>query len=107
MQDHAPQGIASEPSIGFDCQSCGACCAYSDTWPEFDDNDTCDGIPEELCDCDTGRMRCIGNRCIALIGQLGVHVSCTIYANRPNVCREFEPGSAECRRVRKTLGEAL
>lgn len=48
--------------MSVDCQSCGACCAYSDTWPEFLDEDTCEGIPDEMCNCETGRMKCNGDR---------------------------------------------
>jgi len=33
-------------------------------------------------------------RCIALAGEVGQAVSCTIYANRPSACRDFAPLSA-------------
>ncbi len=86
--------------MSFDCQSCGACCAFSYDWPEFSEEDNCEGIPLEMCDCDHGRMRCIGDRCVALSGQIGVKVSCAVYAARPVVCKQFEPGTEECKRVR-------
>ncbi|MFP3506912.1 YkgJ family cysteine cluster protein [Burkholderia sp. SIMBA_062] len=86
--------------MSFDCQSCGGCCAYSHTWPEFLEEDTCDGIPEEMCDCETGRMKCDGDRCVALVGKVGEQVSCSIYEHRPGVCREFMPGSDGCHQVR-------
>ncbi|PTB84579.1 zinc/iron-chelating domain-containing protein, partial [Pseudidiomarina aestuarii] len=31
-------------------------------------------------------------RCVALDGEIGVQVGCTIYANRPSPCREFIAG---------------
>lgn len=90
----------------LDCTTCGACCAWSDNWPEFTDETDAhmDGIPIELCDCDNGRMKCDGNRCLALQGDIGKRVSCSIYAHRPLVCREFQPGEPGCLMVRKGLG---
>ncbi|WP_353850731.1 YkgJ family cysteine cluster protein [Burkholderia multivorans] len=85
--------------MSLDCQSCGGCCAYSHTWLEFREEDTCDGIPEEMCDCETGRMKCDGDRCVALAGKIGQRVSCSTYEHRPSVCREFMPGSGGCRQV--------
>jgi Fe-S-cluster containining protein len=35
-------------------------------------------------------------RCIALEGTLGKHVSCSIYELRPRPCRIVEAGSKEC-----------
>jgi Fe-S-cluster containining protein len=39
-------------------------------------------------------MRCVGNRCSALDGDVGVQTSCTVYAVRPEVCRSCMPGDA-------------
>lgn len=84
-----------------DCQSCGACCAYSDTWPEFLEEDDGDGIPEAMCDCEHGRMKCIGDRCVALVGVIGEKVACAVYPNRPSVCRQFPHGNVDyCNTVR-------
>jgi hypothetical protein len=51
-------------------------------------------------------MRCEGNRCSALDGDVGVQTSCTIYAVRPEVCRSCQPGDAECNIARKKFGLA-
>jgi hypothetical protein len=90
----------------LDCTTCGACCAWSDTWPEFTEESDrhMEGIPMELCDCDNGRMACDGNRCRALEGRIGEKVACTIYPYRPLVCRQFQPGGQGCLIVRKGLG---
>ncbi|MBG6083168.1 YkgJ family cysteine cluster protein [Rubrivivax gelatinosus] len=82
------------------CVSCGACCAYSYDWPEFEEEDDLDGVPVEMCDCDHGRMKCVGDRCVALEGVIGQAVRCAIYAGRPNVCRRFLPGTDACTQVR-------
>jgi len=39
-----------------------------------------------------------------LEGELGVCVGCSVYANRPLVCREFQAGSADCLMVRRKFG---
>ena len=88
------------PQILSPCVSCGACCAFSYDWPEFGDDDDLDGIPENMCDCDTGRMKCEGDRCVALVGEIGGSVRCAVYEARPGVCRTFAPATPECSTVR-------
>jgi hypothetical protein len=50
------------------CRTCGACCSYSLEWPRFSlENDAVlDLIPPAFVDDEQGRMRCDGDRCIAL-----------------------------------------
>jgi Fe-S-cluster containining protein len=89
------------------CQTCGACCVFSHTWPELGEEDPDgDGIPLELVDCETGRMKCDGDRCLALEGVVGKKVRCTVYAHRPKVCREFSPQNRphDCNTVRAHSG---
>ncbi len=49
-------------------------------------------------------------RCVALLGEVGGSVRCTIYENRPSPCREFEchsetlAGNADCNRARASHG---
>ena len=85
----------------LDCIKCGACCCYSDTWPQFqtDESDT-SGVTEELINGSELRMKCNGDRCIALKGTLFESVSCSIYKNRPLVCREFLADTKICKKVR-------
>ena len=90
--------------MSFDCVTCGACCAYSDSWPVFIGTGDAEGIPDELIDSEHGRMLCHGNRCAALAGELGNRAQCSVYANRPLVCREFQPGSEDCVTVRRSFG---
>ena len=35
--------------------------------------------------------------CIALQGDIGHRVRCSIYGRRPSVCRAFRPGGRECK----------
>jgi Fe-S-cluster containining protein len=90
--------------VSFDCVTCGACCAYSESWPVFIGTGDAEGIPDELIDSEHGRMLCHGNRCAALAGELGNRAQCSVYANRPLVCREFQPGSEDCVMVRRSFG---
>ncbi|WP_092742684.1 YkgJ family cysteine cluster protein [Xaviernesmea oryzae] len=93
----------------FDCQACGACCAYSQEWPRFslESDEDLDKIPEDLVAADLSGMRCEADRCLALDGTLGLHVGCRIYAVRPIVCRDCMPGDPECLMARARLTETL
>jgi hypothetical protein len=51
-------------------------------------------------------MRCIGDRCSALSGQVGIATACEIYAERPDVCRACEPGDEACGIARSKHGLA-
>ncbi|HEY3643552.1 MAG TPA: YkgJ family cysteine cluster protein [Xanthobacteraceae bacterium] len=90
------------------CQSCGACCAYSKEWPRFSTEDDADlaRIPPAFVDDTQGRMRCNGDRCTALLGDIGIATSCTVYAVRPEVCRTCLPGDDACRMARLAFGLA-
>lgn len=90
------------------CQACGACCAYSAEWPRFslESEAALARIPPAFVDDANGRMRCIGNRCAALTGEVGMATACAIYAIRPQVCRACEPGDPECNIARRHHGLA-
>jgi len=49
-------------------------------------------------------MKTIDSRCVALTGVIGESVGCSIYANRPDACRKFAPGSALCIEARIKRG---
>lgn len=90
----------------FDCQACGACCAYSAEWPRFtlEDDAALDAIPVALVDASLSRMRCDGDRCAALAGAIGHNTACSIYALRPEVCRACQPGDEACLIARRHFG---
>lgn len=56
-----------------ECQACGACCSFSLEWPRFslESDAQLNLIPPAYVDSELGRMRCIGNRCAALVGDVG------------------------------------
>ncbi len=101
------------------CQSCGACCAsyrVSFYWAEADD---APGgiIPAHLTEMVSPHLRCMKGtatkpvRCIALKGEVGKQVSCSIYSQRSSTCREFdvfEPDGSpnpRCAALRRQLPE--
>jgi len=51
-----------------------------------------------------GRMRCEGDRCAALVGDVGIATSCAIYTVRPDVCRACVPGDDACEMARRRFG---
>ena len=93
----APQGDA------LDCRGCGACCSYSREWPRFtlEEDAYLDLIPAKFVDERGAGMRCIGDRCSALIGEIGQSTSCGIYSQRPDVCRACQPGDDACLMARE------
>ncbi|WP_296526571.1 YkgJ family cysteine cluster protein [Rhodoplanes sp.] len=90
----------------WSCQACGACCAYSAEWPRFslESEVALALIPAGFVDDAAGRMRCEGDRCTALLGEVGQATACAVYAVRPDVCRTCEPGDPECRMARARHG---
>jgi len=90
--------------VSFDCQSCGACCAYKWSWPILRrDRSDAAGIPSQMVRADLPLMRTEGSRCVALEGVVGQRVGCSIYGERPTACRNFQPGSALCLEARKAV----
>lgn len=91
------------------CLDCGACCAFfrvSFYWAEAEAND----IPPPLVEPINTRFSCMAGtnqrapHCRALIGDVGRRVGCAIYAQRPQPCREVQPGDAQCNKARAGYG---
>lgn len=105
-----------EAEMTLDCQTCGACCGHD--WEITVENG--ENVP-------TGYLRSVRNVigfasfeadyikrmnkpdgvCAALKGKIGADCSCKIYDRRPNMCREFAPGTPECLAARSSAGVAL
>ena len=101
METGKPSANSESP-----CQSCGACCSYSQNWPRFtiEDDAQLDLIPAKYVNERLSGMRCEGDRCSALSGKIGEATACTIYAVRPEVCRTCMPGDPECDMARRRHG---
>ena len=77
-----------------DCKRCGACC-IDQLLPLVPD----DQVPIHMIN--GAVMGTQGGRCIALRGRLGIDPRCSIYDQRPMVCRVFPPGSQQCHTIRR------
>jgi Fe-S-cluster containining protein len=107
----------------YDCQSCGACCVHLGPY---------DGNAYVYLDKDEARRmlrlalrvieNALGSRCLAAAphegafgfpacvafeGELGGRCGCSVYEERPDVCRQFEAGSDLCREARERAGLPL
>lgn len=91
------------------CNTCGACCSYSADWPRFtiEEEDALDRLPHDLVNDSLSGMRCNGVRCSALLGTVAVATSCSIYADRPVVCRACQPADDACNIARQAHGLPL
>lgn len=78
------------------CLSCGACCAFfrvSFYWGEAASAGGC--VPDALTTQVSPHLSCMQGtsqkpaRCVALTGQVGQAVACSIYQQRSSTCREF------------------
>jgi Fe-S-cluster containining protein len=105
-----------------DCLTCGACCAspfegagYIRLSVAEEERLGRKGLPVlEVLPDPEDRIVLLGTKrnnqgvhvCIALAGKVGTQVACSIYADRPELCRQFEAGSPECHQARRALGLA-
>ncbi|MBN1504142.1 MAG: YkgJ family cysteine cluster protein [Candidatus Eisenbacteria bacterium] len=79
------------------CLTCGACCARFRVSFYWGETDAVKGgtVPFVLTEHVTRFRLCMQGtnqrnpRCVALKGEIGKRVTCTIYATRPTTCREF------------------
>jgi len=93
------------PSDLFDCNRCGACCSYLADWPQLTTarDRGPDGPPAHMVTED-GYMHCHGDRCSALVGEVGGRTGCSIYERRPQVCRDCTIESPSCLVARRAFG---
>jgi Fe-S-cluster containining protein len=112
-------GFALIHPMDHPCLRCGACCAFFRVafhWSEAE-GVTGGSVPLALTEkLDLHRLAMRNDhaakpRCIALVGVVGSAAHCSIYQQRPSVCREVVPSwefgavSSQCDRAR--LGHGL
>ena len=96
------------------CQSCGACCVSFRVDLELAGGAFAwgQGVPLAMTVPVTANIvRMCGTdaaepRCVALVGEVGQSVICSIYDGRPSPCREFDTEHAACNRARQRCGLA-
>ncbi len=95
-----------------DCTRCGACCVYGLVIPinrrepepllryiEVTLDDAPDVVVERAFERDE-----TDGRCSNLAGEVGVEIGCTVYPDRPQLCRDFDAGSDRCFGYRRMHG---
>ncbi|MDE1545292.1 YkgJ family cysteine cluster protein [Dechloromonas agitata] len=105
----------SEETTVSPCQSCGACCASFRV--DFHPAELAGGrfawgqgvphslsVPVTACIVRMAGTDRAAPRCVALDGEIGLAVRCTIYAERPSPCREFDTEHSACNRARQRHG---
>lgn len=110
-----------------DCRTCGACCigGYDDGggWADCTVEDVIRmsrRVRDQLVSLHVGWAttdkylatptvfsESFGDSCKFLRGTPGKRVSCRIYETRPEVCRDFKPGSKRCKEARREIEERL
>ncbi|MFA6231728.1 MAG: YkgJ family cysteine cluster protein [Rhodanobacter sp.] len=100
------------------CLRCGACCSIFRVAFHWSEAEPAVGgcVPIELTEkLDPHRLAmrysdAAARRCIGLQGTIGEAAHCSIYAQRPSVCREVQPSwetgtvSAQCDKARLAHG---
>ena len=101
--------MAPSPDDASPCQTCGACCArfrVSFYWSEA----LVRNLPDALVEQVNPWMSCMAGtqgpapHCAALQGTVGTHVSCAIYAQRPEPCRQVQVRDDKCTQARAKYG---
>lgn len=96
---------AASATLSAGCRGCGACCAafrVSFYWAEAEVL----GLPTTLIEQIGPWYACLAGtdapspRCLALHGELGKRVLCSVYEQRPSPCREVQPGDGQCTKAR-------
>jgi len=102
--------MSADPSGSANpCVRCGACCAtyrVSFYWSEAEANGLPAALTEKLSpwtSCMAGTNR-PAPRCLALRGEIGADIACSVYTQRPSPCRELQAGDEQCHRARAHHG---
>lgn len=99
--------MLSQISAQDACLSCGACCAFfrvSFYWAEGE------GMPSEVVEELTPVYSCMKGtnqqnpHCVMLSGEIGQHVSCSMYEHRSSSCKEVQTGDEQCNKARHAYG---
>ncbi|HMU40845.1 MAG TPA: YkgJ family cysteine cluster protein [Pseudomonadota bacterium] len=97
-----------EPPL--DCQACAACCRHAfELVPVLPTEEMCVKHPQLVQK--SGKCLTVARdpdkKCCAVLGKTeSGHYRCRLYAERPNTCREFTAGSANCVEARLRIGIA-
>lgn len=105
--------VITDPAVPVpDCIPCGACCVYGLVIPinrrepeplqryiEVTLDEAPDVVVERVFERDER-----DGRCVNMAGEVGVEIGCTVYPDRPQICRDFDAGSDRCFGYRRMYG---
>lgn len=105
--------VVTDASVPIpDCITCGACCVYGLVIPinrrepeplkryvEVALDEAPDVVIERAFERAEG-----DGRCVNMAGEVGVEIGCTVYPDRPQICRDFDAGSDRCFGYRRMYG---
>jgi Fe-S-cluster containining protein len=111
------------PGAKYDCQTCGACCVHlgpndgnAYVYLDLQEASRMRGLDLRVVNGAIG-ARCLAAAphegawgfptCVAFKGDLGGQCGCSVYQDRPAVCRELEVSSDLCREARERAGRPL
>ena len=106
--------VVTDPATPIpDCLTCGVCCAFPPIVPVRPHESASlssywdvmlDGVDEDVTINRTLPRSVETGHCSYLEGELKENISCGIYANRPQTCRDFDVGSDKCHAYRRMNG---
>lgn len=91
--------IKNIPDTDISCTNCRACCCRLEVMLISDTGVPAEHIAVDQWGAET-MLRLADGWCSAVDRETFL---CTIYANRPWICREFQMGSEECREQRVAM----
>ena len=97
----------TEVSHGYQCRTCGACCAAFEVRLDAYETQrfTRDRKLRRLTILDERpRLHVLDGACIAHLGTVGESSSCAIYGKRPIACKTVQPGDGQCLTARNRYG---
>ena len=113
LSKHISERIVTDASTPVpECVTCGLCCSFPLIVPvTLRDSERLKSYCDILLDdseheivVDRVLPRGEDGRCVNLRGTLGQEIGCTIYEDRPRVCRDFDAGSDRCHAYRRMYG---
>ncbi|NNE66906.1 MAG: YkgJ family cysteine cluster protein [Pyrinomonadaceae bacterium] len=113
LSNTVSENVITDPAAPKpDCKTCGACCAAFVVVDAENSSITSEKLwaVDSISDNGERATKSILRRrepdfaCAGLAGEVGDEVSCTVYDNRPSMCRKFEAGSDRCHAVRRAYG---
>ncbi|MBX3287767.1 MAG: YkgJ family cysteine cluster protein [Acidobacteria bacterium] len=114
LSNRIETNVITPPDVPVpDCLTCGACCQglicvgvrpADNVDPSLYWDVTTEAAEGEIVVDRYLRRDSETLACIALEGNIGERVNCTVYETRPKMCHHFDAGSDRCHAIRRAFG---